>query len=139
MCLAQGHNAVTLVRLEPAAPRSRVKHSTTEPLRSLSSSLSFLKIVTALKGHNSLPQWSELCPLRVVRYSMTMTVTLLKPVHSSLRTCATLMFFQVNFQLMHAHLKNDLTQDETYRYLVTRIKFQICMLITVCTFNYNAF
>ena len=30
------HNAVTLVRLEPAAHRSRVKHSTTEPLRSLS-------------------------------------------------------------------------------------------------------
>ena len=35
MCLAQGHNAVTPVRLEPAALRSRVKHSTTEPLRSL--------------------------------------------------------------------------------------------------------
>ena len=32
--LAQGHNTVTLVRLEPTAPRSRVKHSTTEPLRS---------------------------------------------------------------------------------------------------------
>ena len=26
---------MTLVRLEPTAPRSRVKHSTTEPLRSL--------------------------------------------------------------------------------------------------------
>ena len=35
MCLAQGHNAVTLVRLKPATPRSRVKHSTTEPLHSL--------------------------------------------------------------------------------------------------------
>ena len=35
MCLAQGHNAVTPVRLEPAVPRSRAKHSTTEPLRSL--------------------------------------------------------------------------------------------------------
>ena len=35
MCLAQGHNAVTLVRLEPAAPWSGVKHSTTEPLCSL--------------------------------------------------------------------------------------------------------
>ena len=32
MCLAQGHNAV---RLKPAAPRSQVQHSTTEPLRSL--------------------------------------------------------------------------------------------------------
>ena len=29
------HNAVTLVRLEPTAPRSQVKHSTTEPLCSL--------------------------------------------------------------------------------------------------------
>ena len=35
MCLAQGHNAVTPVRLKPAAPHSRVKHSTTEPRRSL--------------------------------------------------------------------------------------------------------
>ena len=35
MSLAQDHNAVTLVRLEPAALRSRVKHFTTEPLRSL--------------------------------------------------------------------------------------------------------
>ena len=30
MCLAQGHNTVTPVRLEPAAPLSKVKHSTTE-------------------------------------------------------------------------------------------------------------
>ena len=33
MCLAQGHNAVTPVRFEPAGLWSRVKHSTTEPLR----------------------------------------------------------------------------------------------------------
>ena len=32
MCLAQGHNAVTLARLEPATPQSRDKNSTTEPL-----------------------------------------------------------------------------------------------------------
>ena len=32
MRLAQGHNAVTAVRLEPAALLSRVKHSFTEPL-----------------------------------------------------------------------------------------------------------
>ena len=32
MCLAQGHNAVTPVRLEPTTPLSQVKHSTTEPL-----------------------------------------------------------------------------------------------------------
>ena len=34
MCLAQGHNAMTSVRLEPAASRSRVKHSTSEALLS---------------------------------------------------------------------------------------------------------
>ena len=34
MCLAQGHNTVTLVKLEPVDPPSRVKLSTTEPLRS---------------------------------------------------------------------------------------------------------
>ena len=33
--LAQGHNAVTPVRLKPVAPRSQVKHSTTELMRSL--------------------------------------------------------------------------------------------------------
>ena len=32
--LLKDHNASTLVRLEPAAPHSRFKHSTTEPLRS---------------------------------------------------------------------------------------------------------
>ena len=31
MCLAQAHNTVTPVRLEPATLRSLVKHSTTEP------------------------------------------------------------------------------------------------------------
>ena len=35
MCLAQGHDAMTPMRLEPAAPLSLVKHSTTEPLHYL--------------------------------------------------------------------------------------------------------
>ena len=35
MCLAQGHNPVTQVRFEPAAPQSQVEHSTTEPLKPL--------------------------------------------------------------------------------------------------------
>ena len=33
--MPKDHNAVTPVRLDPAVSRSRVKHSTTEPLRSL--------------------------------------------------------------------------------------------------------
>ena len=33
--MLKDHNTVKLVRLEPATPRSRVKHTTTEPLRSL--------------------------------------------------------------------------------------------------------
>ena len=36
-CLAQGHNTVPPVRLEPATPLSQVVHSTTESLRSSSS------------------------------------------------------------------------------------------------------
>ena len=39
--LLKDHNTVTPMRLEPAAPRSRVKHSTTEPLRSQENSLLF--------------------------------------------------------------------------------------------------
>ena len=34
MCLAQGHNSVPPIKLEPATPRFRVKYSTPEPLRS---------------------------------------------------------------------------------------------------------
>ena len=33
MCLVQGHNTVTPVRLEPATPRSRLKQDFTESLR----------------------------------------------------------------------------------------------------------
>ena len=33
--LLKNHNAETQMRLEPAASRSRIKHSTMEPLRSL--------------------------------------------------------------------------------------------------------
>ena len=39
MCLAQWHRAVPQVRLKPAAPRSRIKHSTTEPLCSFSTQM----------------------------------------------------------------------------------------------------
>ena len=42
MCLAQGHNAVTPVRLKPVAPQSGVKHSTTELLNSDSEGRIFL-------------------------------------------------------------------------------------------------
>ena len=35
MCLAQGPQCSDASEAQPAAPRSRVKHSTTEPLRSL--------------------------------------------------------------------------------------------------------
>ena len=44
MCLAQGHNAVMPVRLEPVAPRSRVKrHSTTAlPIQCVESVISIL-------------------------------------------------------------------------------------------------
>ena len=47
MCLAQVHKAVTPMRLEPATPRSRVKHSITEPLRSINQSKNDLNVEAA--------------------------------------------------------------------------------------------
>ena len=54
MCLAQGYITVMPVRLQPVAPRSWVKNSTTEPLRCLHFILekhenSFQKILNSLK------------------------------------------------------------------------------------------
>ena len=46
MCLAQGRNAVTPERLEPASLWSRVNHSTTEPLRSLFLTVTHLTLHT---------------------------------------------------------------------------------------------
>ena len=43
--LLKDHNAVMPVRLEPAAPRSQVKHSTTEPLRSLYQILLYITLI----------------------------------------------------------------------------------------------
>ena len=56
--LLKDHNAVMLVRLEPVASLSRVKHSTTEPLRSHMSEWVFLgltRIKCLAKGHNAVP------------------------------------------------------------------------------------
>ena len=50
--LLKDHNAVTPVWLEPAAPRSRVKHSTTEPLRSLTlGNIGVNSWTTSIKPH----------------------------------------------------------------------------------------
>ena len=51
--LLKDHNAVTPVRLEPAASQSRVKHSTTEPLRSLNKMTKFVRV------HVSCFYWSR--------------------------------------------------------------------------------
>ena len=52
MCLAQEHNAVTPVRVEPVATLSRVKHSTFDPLRSLRASGAVVTLDLA-KGRTS--------------------------------------------------------------------------------------
>ena len=51
--LLKDHNTVTPVRLKPAASRSRVKHSTTEPLRSLNKMTKFVRV------HVSSFYWSR--------------------------------------------------------------------------------
>ena len=53
MCLAEGYNAVTLVRLKPAIPWSGVKYSTTEPPSSHILDLKILKLLGQTnKGSN---------------------------------------------------------------------------------------
>ena len=48
MCLALDHNAVTSARPEPGAPRSRVKHFTTESLSSLLSQCAVIELTKYL-------------------------------------------------------------------------------------------
>ena len=59
--LLKDHNAVMLVRLKPAAPRSWVKHSITEPLHSTISfwrlELNLCKMATLKKTENWLSRW----------------------------------------------------------------------------------
>ena len=82
--LAQGHNAVAPVRLEPAAHRSRVKHSTTDPL-------SYVKLdeITAMAMQLRPKRWSYslvalLCPfyikleVQLIMFSRLSTIDALK-------------------------------------------------------------
>ena len=52
MCLAQGPQCSDAGDLEPAALRSQVKHSTTEPLRSLQMKV-YLNIMHEVKRGNT--------------------------------------------------------------------------------------
>ena len=51
--MLKDHNTVTPVRLEPAASRSRVKHSTTEPLRSHDKQADIIDVGCSLKSINN--------------------------------------------------------------------------------------
>ena len=57
MSCSRTTNAVTSVKFEPAASRSRVKHSTTEPFGELCPFVHKIlkgnKILANIKGHNS--------------------------------------------------------------------------------------
>ena len=59
MCLAQGHNAMTQVRLEPVALPSRVEHSTTEPLPSshLDETKKYLETLSFVKFMKQANLW----------------------------------------------------------------------------------
>ena len=50
-CLAQGHNAGTPLRLQPATPWSRVKNSTTDPLCSLASGVNLVQQSDLVSHH----------------------------------------------------------------------------------------
>ena len=59
MSLAQGHNTVTPVRLEPGAPRSRVKHSATELPQVLYNVMSFITLCLGMDSVISEPCYKE--------------------------------------------------------------------------------
>ena len=65
MCLAQGNNVMP-VRLKPAALWSQIKHSTTEPLRSLPGRVEIDKRMTATSGSS----WQS-TPLKGVKSSIS--------------------------------------------------------------------
>ena len=87
MCLAQGQNPVTLVRLKPAALQPRVKHSTTEPLRTLQ----WCGILTCVDSDNPVQppfklrnsKWCSVRTLRVIEYFQQLAKALIR-----LRVCA---------------------------------------------------
>ena len=63
--LLKDHNAVTPVRLEPAALRSRVKHSTTEPLRSHRPfDILWLCVCSVSLTHDAV-DWAAVCDRRI--------------------------------------------------------------------------
>ena len=66
--MLKDHNAVALVRLEPVALWSRVKHSTTEPLRSPVKRSIFCHLLRNLKM-DVITQFYEVCkPLVVYQF-----------------------------------------------------------------------
>ena len=65
MCLAQGHNAVTPVRLKPAAPLSRVKHSTTVLPSTQIDKTKVFKTISSLMKVNSI---AECSPSSILQY-----------------------------------------------------------------------
>ena len=104
MCLAQGHNAVTPVRLEPAVPQSRVKHSLplshcapyfNSDIRNLISHITFYSlmffIAHAFKGQ-----------VRVLAGRMKIVS------HSSCRTSAILKYFVPWWSLIRTFLIHSL-------------------------------
>ena len=66
MCHAQLHNTVTPVRLEPAAPRSRVKHSTTGQGTSVSNSID-----TDQDQHSVIPDLGQNCLQSLKGYGLS--------------------------------------------------------------------
>ena len=104
MCLAQGHNTVTPVRLEPAAPQSRVKHSTTESLRSpesahvlkektyqyelydavVNGTVALMLIHNKDKGNNS--SVNELILMKIIGYQLSMVLIIYTKNSSNLTT-----------------------------------------------------
>ena len=65
MCLAQGHNTVTPVRLAPAPCQSQVKHSPTEPLLSLQIAFK-INLLEIHRNHEGYSTSTRFCCMQTV-------------------------------------------------------------------------
>ena len=96
--LLKDHNAVTPVRLEPAAPRSRVKHCTIEPLHSLSCR-TYVKHASLLIIDQKFPVLNSTCSLHVGYTGIMKDINIVEL--SPHRECPMRFFFQNGLQLCH--------------------------------------
>ena len=79
--MSQGHNTVTLVKFETVVPTSRVKLSTTEPLRSPDSAVTMRRISPAKcpRGHTYYTKYQNLLQVPKLKHLLVLNSTEFMP------------------------------------------------------------